>query len=198
MLRKIVFITGLVALLTFSATFSWADGTWDRNLMVREAFWALDHPSHPNEQWGGWAIGDWNYLESYEPAYRVVHDHYYGCYWSGLPYYESIRGSGYEGVGGECKFFVNLLRYRGTYNRERLLTNYEVGNRWWALEGARYSQPGDIIVRNGIDHWAVVVINFGNGQLDVIDSNYVLHHVTGRHVVWADEYRIYNPVNYCW
>ncbi len=161
---------------------------------------------HVDQQVGGDAAGDWNYIATDLNAYNVVKGWYPGTA-SFDPLFDDPQAYGLQagyGRGGQCPYFANLILYRSGVYQQRLPSYSASKSDYYGprtyTKPAHQARMGDVIrtfTNNG--HTAIVVLIMAGGYngpvtaVDVIDSNFVGNHrpynlreVIGRHIISTD------------
>lgn len=94
-----------------------------------------------------------------------------------------------NGMGGQCKWFVQELLRRASGGAVTLPGNNVYDYRPWfpyrnRNDGINSAQPGEVMQwTGGPHHTAVVVTNFHDGRFEVIDSNVIGTERIGKHVI---------------
>ncbi|MCW3100937.1 MAG: hypothetical protein JWL77_6555 [Chthonomonadaceae bacterium] len=176
-------------------------GTDRRKAVVFECWYALRQSflSTPNDNGPtdepklfGDVVGGWNYLandtHAMEQVKSIVGEGNYSVasnpgFNSGDNYAFEKAGSPdnrHLGRGGQCTYFTCLILYRAL-NGFRFSTRATPAGKetflWADLTSTKYpsatgAQPGDVVFKKGtINHIGICVMNFGDGTLDIVDSN---------------------------
>ena len=181
-------------------------GQYWGNRIVSEAFYSLNQSrtGGSNVSYHGWAMSDWNYVESDRDADKRISWYIGGCGNRGgaggtvsLQDYNSTWKTCHK--GGYCKYFVDLVLYRSSYgwggNKHLVLPS----GTSYATRSVYDAQPGWVL-QSSMPHSGIVVARYGGG-LDVIDSNWVGgdgNYAISRHFMsWSEliskGFKAYNP-----
>lgn len=192
------------------ARFAPAGNQYDREAMVREAWFALTHQPAPYGPFQQGTLGNWNYLAYDIPSDREVARRFgfnvVNVGWTAMAVINGDTSKGYfdgAGRGGQCLYFVNLLLYRSEADRRQYDPD-RVRHYYWPDVNRQAAdittvKAGDVIFVPS-SHAAVAVQRSGD-SVYIIESNYrqpekISFRYTTIQTLQNSGYKVYTGVDY--
>lgn len=206
----LLFVAIFAVVMPAEARLAPAGNQYDREAMIKEAWFALTQQATPYGPFQQGTLGYWNYL-----AYDVPSDRNVASRFGNNPTFVGFTATGVingdtskgyfdgAGRGGQCLYFVNLLLYRSEADRRQYDPD-RVRHYYWPdinKQAADIStvRAGDVIFIPST-HAALAVRRSGD-SVSIIESNYkkpekISYRYTTIQDLQSSGYKVYTGVDY--